>query len=67
MRPQWFDTTDTVGTTGTEHRPIPYNEMWEDDVYWFPLLFERKYFVGRADIMQNGEDFTLHRWWFGTK
>ncbi|KAF8699017.1 hypothetical protein AX14_001039 [Amanita brunnescens Koide BX004] len=67
MRPEWFDTSDTAAATGTKHRPIPYSEMWEDDVYWFPLLFEHKYFVGRADVMQNGEEFTLHRWWFGTK
>lgn len=25
---------------------IPYDEMWEDDRYWLPLMFEGKTFVG---------------------
>ncbi|KAF8341898.1 NUDIX hydrolase domain-like protein [Amanita rubescens] len=67
MRPQWFDIGEAEAATGTEHQPIPYSEMWEDDVYWFPLLFERKSFFGRADFVRNGEQYTIHRWWFGTE
>lgn len=26
---------------------VPYEEMWEDDVLWLPLLFERRRFSGR--------------------
>ena len=26
---------------------VPYGEMWADDVFWLPLLFERRRFEGR--------------------
>uniref|UniRef100_A0A8C5RDY2 Oxidized purine nucleoside triphosphate hydrolase n=1 Tax=Laticauda laticaudata TaxID=8630 RepID=A0A8C5RDY2_LATLA len=35
MRPQWFDVDQ-----------IPFKEMWPDDIYWFPLLLQKKYFLG---------------------
>lgn len=35
MRPQWF-----------EQDEIPFNQMWADDVQWFPLMFQKKKFVG---------------------
>ncbi|KAM3827002.1 oxidized purine nucleoside triphosphate hydrolase isoform 2-T2 [Vipera latastei] len=35
MRPQWFDVDQ-----------IPFKEMWPDDIYWFPLLLHKKYFLG---------------------
>ncbi|XP_034293770.1 oxidized purine nucleoside triphosphate hydrolase [Pantherophis guttatus] len=35
MRPQWFDMDQ-----------IPFKEMWPDDIYWFPLLLHKKYFLG---------------------
>ncbi|MBT4376504.1 8-oxo-dGTP diphosphatase [archaeon] len=35
MRPNWFP----VGK-------IPFEEMWEDDKYWFPLFLEKKKFKG---------------------
>ncbi|KAK9393062.1 7-8-dihydro-8-oxoguanine triphosphatase [Crotalus adamanteus] len=35
MRPQWFDVDQ-----------IPFKEMWPDDIYWFPLLLCKKYFLG---------------------
>ena len=31
MAPQWFNSTD-----------IPYDNMWEDDKYWLPLVLEAK-------------------------
>lgn len=38
---------------------IPYDEMWEDDRLWLPLMFERRRFVGRyvfdADQMVDHE------------
>ncbi len=34
--PLWFDLDN-----------IPYNEMWEDDRYWLPLLLQGKQFKGR--------------------
>ncbi|KAK7174489.1 hypothetical protein R3I93_001643 [Phoxinus phoxinus] len=35
MRPQWFDTDK-----------IPFSQMWADDVQWFPLMLEKKKFLG---------------------
>ncbi|XP_062914710.1 oxidized purine nucleoside triphosphate hydrolase [Mobula hypostoma] len=35
MRPQWFDVAK-----------LPFNEMWPDDIYWFPLMLQRKMFKG---------------------
>jgi 8-oxo-dGTP diphosphatase len=43
-----------VPTETEEARPvwtplgeIPYDEMWEDDRYWLPLLIDRRPFLGR--------------------
>jgi 8-oxo-dGTP diphosphatase / 2-hydroxy-dATP diphosphatase len=36
MKPQWFDVDK-----------IPFEKMWADDVYWFPLFLEGKEFKGR--------------------
>ncbi|XP_070617461.1 oxidized purine nucleoside triphosphate hydrolase [Erythrolamprus reginae] len=35
MRPRWFDVDQ-----------VPFKEMWPDDIYWFPLLLHKKYFLG---------------------
>ena len=35
MLPQWFDIRD-----------LPYDKMWGDDRYWYPLMFEQKFFYG---------------------
>ncbi len=37
--PQWFAIKD-----------IPYKKMWEDDIYWLPLLLEGKHFVGEFNF-----------------
>lgn len=36
MRPKWFD-----------FDKIPYEQMWKDDMYWYPYLFTGKYFYGK--------------------
>lgn len=36
MRPQWFSTD-----------AIPFDEMWPDDRYWFPLFLSGKKFKGK--------------------
>lgn len=36
MKPQWFNVDE-----------VPYESMWPDDKYWFPLFFEGKKFRGR--------------------
>ncbi|XP_061605220.1 oxidized purine nucleoside triphosphate hydrolase [Phyllopteryx taeniolatus] len=35
MRPQWFDLDK-----------IPFDQMWPDDKIWFPLLLQKRKFVG---------------------
>ncbi|KAL2100787.1 hypothetical protein ACEWY4_002548 [Coilia grayii] len=35
MRPQWFDCDK-----------IPFSQMWADDMLWFPLMLQRKKFLG---------------------
>uniref|UniRef100_UPI0037E71439 oxidized purine nucleoside triphosphate hydrolase isoform X1 n=2 Tax=Semicossyphus pulcher TaxID=241346 RepID=UPI0037E71439 len=35
MRPQWF-----------EWDKIPFSQMWPDDIMWFPLMLQKKKFVG---------------------
>ncbi|NLB69863.1 MAG: 8-oxo-dGTP diphosphatase [Lentisphaerae bacterium] len=41
--PEWFDITK-----------IPYERMWEDDRYWFPLMLEGVVFTGK--FIFNGDD-----------
>lgn len=36
MAPQWFPATE-----------IPFDSMWADDEYWFPLFLQGKQFAGR--------------------
>ena len=33
---------------------IPYNDMWEDDRYWLPLLLKGKRFNGKFIYDENG-------------
>ncbi|XP_069125700.1 oxidized purine nucleoside triphosphate hydrolase-like [Argopecten irradians] len=35
MRPKWFD-----------EKSIPFEQMWPDDIFWFPLLLGGKSFSG---------------------
>lgn len=35
MKPQWFDVNE-----------LPWNEMWADDIHWYPLFLEGKKFKG---------------------
>lgn len=35
MKPQWFNVSE-----------IPFQQMWSDDEYWFPLLLNDKLFEG---------------------
>ncbi len=38
---------------------IPYQEMWQDDPYWLPLLLARKRFCGY--FVFDGENLLSHR------
>nr|XP_009688371.1 PREDICTED: 7,8-dihydro-8-oxoguanine triphosphatase isoform X1 [Struthio camelus australis] len=46
MRPQWFQLDE-----------VPFNHMWADDVYWFPLLLQKKLFRGYFKF--QGQDTIL--------
>lgn len=48
MAPAWFDVD-----------AIPFDEMWEDDYHWMPLLLSGALFVGRFEFTQTT---TLVRW-----
>lgn len=36
MKPKWFDINN-----------IPYEQMWEDDIYWLPLVIDGKKIEGK--------------------
>ncbi|PIL27735.1 hypothetical protein GSI_10888 [Ganoderma sinense ZZ0214-1] len=75
MRPQWFSVQDDLlprghlpANTGhapaedsAELPPVPLEQMWADDEFWMPLMFARRYFVGRADF---NADNKMLKWWF---
>ena len=42
MQPQWFPVSK-----------IPYDQMWEDDVHWYPLLLQGKCFIGHFDFRET--------------
>jgi len=39
---------------------IPYQEMWEDDQVWLPLLLNRKSFLGDFYFSENYEKLLSH-------
>jgi 8-oxo-dGTP diphosphatase/2-hydroxy-dATP diphosphatase len=51
-----------------DHLPaLPYDLMWQDDRWWFPLLIQGRRFVGRADFVKDTSaptGFLMHRSWF---
>ena len=59
MRPEWFSTSEDAPIPGLA--PIPYSQMWADDVFWMPMLLASKPFIGRADFTK---DSTMQKWWF---
>ncbi|KAH9477515.1 7,8-dihydro-8-oxoguanine triphosphatase [Psilocybe cubensis] len=66
MRPEWFSTrTGDEGKVG-EPPALPFAQMWESDVVFFPLLLSKQTFVGRADFIRDGVEFKLHKWWYAT-
>ncbi|NXD92638.1 8ODP triphosphatase, partial [Chaetorhynchus papuensis] len=46
MRPQWFQLDE-----------VPFQHMWPDDSYWFPLVLQRKLFRGYFKF--QGQDTIL--------
>lgn len=48
MKPEWFD-----------EDKIPFDKMWSDDPYWFPLFLEGKKFKGK--FLFDDEDQVLEK------
>lgn len=48
-RPEWFTIND-----------MPYDQMWEDDRYWMPKMFEGKQIKARFQFDEEGE--SLQDW-----
>ncbi|XP_055562717.1 oxidized purine nucleoside triphosphate hydrolase isoform X1 [Falco cherrug] len=46
MRPQWFQLDE-----------VPFKHMWADDIYWFPLVLQKKLFRGYFKF--QGQDTIL--------
>ncbi|XP_057272763.1 oxidized purine nucleoside triphosphate hydrolase isoform X2 [Pezoporus wallicus] len=46
MRPQWFQLDE-----------VPFSRMWADDIYWFPLVLQKKLFRGYFKF--QGQDTIL--------
>ncbi|KAG6888189.1 hypothetical protein C0995_009968 [Termitomyces sp. Mi166 len=68
MRPEWFSLplTDSKDRDAAEDAPpIPFDNMWEDDRHWLPLLISETKFAGRADFKREGDCYTMDKWWFG--
>jgi len=48
MRPEWFDIKE-----------IPFDKMWQDDMYWMPLFLDNKKFRGKFTF--DGKDNILEK------
>ncbi len=51
--------TDEATPLWTDVNKIPYEEMWEDDAIWLPLLLRRKKF--RGYFVFDGDKLLNHR------
>ena len=47
---RWFDVES-----------VPFDEMWEDDKYWFPNIISKKKFVGEFIFAQNFDKLIYHK------
>ncbi|KAF5318452.1 hypothetical protein D9619_010845 [Psilocybe cf. subviscida] len=59
------DAPTEAETSEEEHPGVPYENMWETDIVWLPLLFSGKKFIGRADFVQTADKFEPRKWWYG--
>ncbi|KAG5638001.1 hypothetical protein H0H81_002269 [Sphagnurus paluster] len=65
MRPEWFHLPSNTSSGPADWSSIPFDQMWDTDRYWLPYLVSKTKFAGRADFRQEGDVWTLHKWWFG--
>ncbi|XP_069503722.1 oxidized purine nucleoside triphosphate hydrolase [Ambystoma mexicanum] len=50
MRPQWFELDN-----------VPFMQMWPDDIYWFPIMLQKRKFLGYFKFQGHDTilDYTL--------
>lgn len=48
MKPQWYDTNS-----------LPYDQMWQDDSYWLPIVLEGKK-IKASFVMDENDKITAH-------
>jgi 8-oxo-dGTP diphosphatase len=53
--------TEEAEPVWLEPKEMPYDEMWEDDRYWMPLLFEGLSFRGLFTFDEEGDDLQSRR------
>ncbi len=62
MKPEWFYIPKkiTINTFVDLYNKIPFNNMWEDDIFWFPFLINKNVFYGFFILNQNNELLFSH-------
>ncbi len=57
MKPEWFYVPEkiTLGNVVELYNKIPFSNMWEDDVFWFPFLINKDIFYGFFILNHNNE------------
>ncbi|ETW75834.1 hypothetical protein HETIRDRAFT_330154, partial [Heterobasidion irregulare TC 32-1] len=63
--PSQFTAISSTAATEPDLLAIPFDNMWESDKYWLPLLLSKHRFIGRTDFDSVSESFVLKKWWFG--
>lgn len=69
VRPRWFSHPTALSSGSPKLPTVPWDQMFEDNKFWIPLVTEGKYFIGRIDFgaPSPGEDVgPLLRYWFAT-
>ncbi|KAG9006911.1 hypothetical protein FRB90_009659 [Tulasnella sp. 427] len=69
VRPRWFSSATALSSGSPKLSAVPWDQMFEDNKFWIPLLTEGKFFIGRIDFgaPSPGEDVgPLLRYWFAT-
>lgn len=61
MLPQWFSIPEEINfdTVSTLNQNLPFNEMWEDDLFWFPFFLRKQYFLGFFELNEKNQMLSL--------
>ncbi len=57
MIPQWFSVPRKITFQNLEkfNQKIPFDQMWEDDLFWFPFFFRGQYFLGFFELNEKNQ------------